>query len=170
MAVVWAARSPVTASDVLERMEYSNRLSRSSVACALLALSRKGLASRARRDGRSWLYEPARPLAEHLGTVIADLLAASPDRRVTLRAALRRRLGAGPGVLAGADVETLRRFAAVVVVVDKRDGFRTAARACWRAEADADGQEVRAARCRGAAVAYAAAAEGLDEAITATGQ
>jgi predicted transcriptional regulator len=88
MAVVWAARSPMTVTQVWRRVVYPHPLIRESVASALLRLHRRGLVARTRPDARSFVYEPTQPLAEHLGAVIAGLLAISPDRPVTLRAAL----------------------------------------------------------------------------------
>ncbi|HUK70511.1 MAG TPA: BlaI/MecI/CopY family transcriptional regulator [Streptosporangiaceae bacterium] len=164
MAVMWAADTPLTTRTVRERLNHPCPVTHGSVGHTLLALYRKGYLARDRRDRRSWQYGPARPLAEHLAVFIQRLVAASPNRPLTLRLALAVE-SAQPPALAGADLATLRHFAAAVL--EKRDGFRYTAGICQRAAEDVTGDEGCAGRCRARAAALASAAEDIDEALAA---
>jgi len=97
MAVCWAAGTPLTATTVFGRLDYPDAVTRCTVADCLLSLYRAGYLTREPLNGRAWLYRPARPLAEHLARLIADLLRRSPDPAVTLRLALVGDTGRAPG-------------------------------------------------------------------------
>ena len=88
MAVCWAADTPLSATAVFQRLDYTAAVTRCTVADCLLRLHRTGYLTREPLNGRAWLYRSARPLAVHLACVIADLLQCSPDPAVTLRLAL----------------------------------------------------------------------------------
>jgi hypothetical protein len=85
--VCWAAGTPVTATAGFGRLDYPGAVTRCTVADCLLGLHRAGYLTREPLD------RPARPLAEHLACLIADLLRRSPDPAVTLRLALTGGVG-----------------------------------------------------------------------------
>ncbi len=177
MEVCWAAAEPLTAMAVRARLEHAGAVGQNAVANALLSLHRTGYLTRERPHGLAWWYQPYRPLEGHLAALIAGLLQRSPDRGATLRIALAEcaaGIGAemwpdAAGVLAGADVATLRRVAAAVW--GTRNALRDTAGLLERRAGELAGDHAAAALSRGQAKAYASAAEHIGEAVAvATGR
>jgi predicted transcriptional regulator len=91
MAVAWPGGRPwLTARAITGRIDYPQPPSLNSVTTVVAILHRKGLLLRRRRSTGRWEYRAARSLDEHIGDLIAGLLAAAPDPTAALACALRR--------------------------------------------------------------------------------
>lgn len=106
MKVVWARRS-ATVRDVYEELRARRRIAYTTVMTMMNILERKGHLKK-RAEGRSFVYQPARPKRQVVGAMVREFLdrvfggAAEPllvqlvqDRRLTGRdlADLARRIG-----------------------------------------------------------------------------
>ncbi|NLU69458.1 BlaI/MecI/CopY family transcriptional regulator [Streptomyces sp. HNM0574] len=85
MDVVWAAESPVTAREVLERLnrERTQQLAYNTVQTVTEVLHRKGWLSR-ERDGRAFRYRPTKTREEYAASLIDQVWATGADRTATL--------------------------------------------------------------------------------------
>jgi predicted transcriptional regulator len=103
MAVAWQPSSPrwLPVPVICDRLDYPRPLAYTTVSSVVAILHGKRLLRRRRGRGQRWEYQAARPLDEHIGQLIADLLDAAPDPPAALACALRRPVP-GPASLAPA--------------------------------------------------------------------
>jgi predicted transcriptional regulator len=89
MTVAWQASDQwLTVSAIRDRIDYPRDVAHTTVGTVATILHRKGLLARRKGQARAALYRAARPLDEHIGQLIAALLATSPDPHAALRHAL----------------------------------------------------------------------------------
>ena len=97
MQAAWKADNWLTIRDIRERMNYAP-VAYTTVARVTEILHQKGLLVRHldERPGKpgpsAWWYRPAQPMSEHIGELVARLLAYSPDPEATLGYALAKRV------------------------------------------------------------------------------
>jgi predicted transcriptional regulator len=102
MRALWAAGCQLTIRDIRDRMDHP-WVAYTTVATVVTNLYEKGLLARqelsrqesGRHRGAAAWYSPARPAAEHIGSLIAALLDAAPDPGAALQHALTTRTEAG---------------------------------------------------------------------------
>jgi len=94
MRVLWGASKWVRIQDICDLLDYHRVVSYTTVATVTGILCHKGLAVRQEGDNAGhpgtppWWYRPARSQDEHIGELIAALLAYSPSPTTALDPAL----------------------------------------------------------------------------------
>ena len=83
MDVVWAARAPVRVREVSEQLNQGRPLAFNTVQTVMENLYHKGWLRR-QKDGRAYLYEPARSRDDYAAGLLAEALSAAGDPAATL--------------------------------------------------------------------------------------
>jgi predicted transcriptional regulator len=83
MDVVWAAGAPVRVREVSERLNQGRPLAFNTVQTVMENLYHKGWLRR-QKDGRAYLYEPARSRDDYAAGLLAEALSAAGDPAATL--------------------------------------------------------------------------------------
>lgn len=90
MEVLWHAPGPRSVRDVHDVLTTSRELAYTTIMTVLDRLAKKGVVER-ERDGRQWLYVPARSRATLIAEEIAELLEGTvEERRAVLTEVLAR--------------------------------------------------------------------------------
>jgi predicted transcriptional regulator len=79
MTVAWHHGGWLTISDIRARLAYHRQVTHTTVGTVTANLHRKDLLTRRTGHTRGAQYKAARPLEEHIGHLIADLLACLSD-------------------------------------------------------------------------------------------
>jgi len=83
MDVVWAAGAPVRVREVSGQLNRDRPLAFNTVQTVMENLYHKGWLAR-RKDGRAYLYEPARSRDDYAAGLLAEALSAAEDPAATL--------------------------------------------------------------------------------------
>jgi predicted transcriptional regulator len=83
MDVVWAAGAPVRVREVSGQLNQNRPLAFNTVQTVMENLYHKGWLAR-RKDGRAYLYEPARSRDDYAAGLLAEALSAAEDPAATL--------------------------------------------------------------------------------------
>jgi predicted transcriptional regulator len=83
MDVVWAADTPVRVREVSGQLNQNRALAFNTVQTVMENLYHKGWLAR-RKDGRAYLYEPARSRDDYAAGLLAEALSAAEDPAATL--------------------------------------------------------------------------------------
>ncbi len=83
MDVVWAAKAPVRVREVSEQLNQGRPLAFNTVQTVMENLYHKGWLGR-QKDGRAYLYEPARSRDDYAAGLLAEALSAAGDPAATL--------------------------------------------------------------------------------------
>jgi predicted transcriptional regulator len=83
MQRLWSWDRPVLVREVLEDLQRDRSIAYTTVMTVMDNLHRKGVLSR-ERQGRAYVYRPARSREEHTAAVMEEVLATSSDPAATL--------------------------------------------------------------------------------------
>lgn len=83
MDTVWAADSPITVREVLERLTRERQLAYNTVHTVTEVLHRKGWLTRT-KDGRAYRYRATKSREEYAASLIDQVWASGADRTATL--------------------------------------------------------------------------------------
>lgn len=100
MDVLWHVSQPTSVRDVHTQLAAERELAYTTVMTVLDRLAKKDVVKRV-RDGRQWLYSPARSRELLIADEVIELLGVDPDnRRAALKEILRRLSSADREMLA----------------------------------------------------------------------
>lgn len=91
MDVLWAATQPMSVREVLDVLLEEKKLAYTTVMTVLDRLAKKGIVSR-ERQGRQWIYTPARDRASLIADQVEVLLGKDAESRREVLEELARRV------------------------------------------------------------------------------
>jgi predicted transcriptional regulator len=83
MDVIWSVDHPLLVREVLERLRYTRPVAYTTVMTVMTILHGKGVLRR-EKYGRAWRYWPEERREDHDARLMAEILRASRDHRLTL--------------------------------------------------------------------------------------